>query len=106
MLPDKVIIGCHEYQVIETDVPLVLNGHECSGTIDYANQVIKISANAGEQAKEQIFWHEVVHGLVHYRNVDLKNADEETIVEEIATGLYGMMKANGLLPGQKAGDAS
>ena len=59
----------------------------------------------GEQAKEQIFWHEVVHGLVHYRNVDLKNADEETIVEEIAIGLYGIMKANGLLPGQKAGDA-
>ena len=34
MLPDKVVIGCYEYQVVETDGPLVLNGNECSGTID------------------------------------------------------------------------
>lgn len=31
MLPDKVVIGCYEYQVVETDGPLVLNGNECSG---------------------------------------------------------------------------
>ena len=104
-IPASIQIGCYQYQVIETAKPLVLNGKECGGTINYREQIIEISNQMGPQAMEQTFWHEVVHAIVHYRNVSLKEASEETIVDEIATGLYGLMKTNGLLPGQKEGGA-
>ena len=42
MLPDKVIIGCYEYQVVETDDPIIVSGEECTGEINYRTKVIRI----------------------------------------------------------------
>lgn len=102
-LPDKITIGCYEYKVVETDKPLLLNNRECNGIVDYSNQTIEISNQYSQQTMEQTFWHEVIHAIIHYRNLNLKESDDENIVDEIATGIYGLMKANGLMPGQKKG---
>jgi hypothetical protein len=103
MLPDKITIGCYDYKVVETEEVLLIDNRKCRGTIGYLDQTIKISndSDLSEQSKEQTLWHEIVHGIINYRNLDISKSDEESIVDEIATGLYLLCKQNGLLPGQK-----
>jgi len=99
----KVTIGCFDYDVIETDEILIINGRECKGQIDYNKHEIKISNKETQdrQSKEQTLWHEIIHGIIDYRAIDPQKADTETLVEELALALYGMCKSNLLLPGQK-----
>jgi|GEM_PF-1516919 len=101
MLPDKIIIGCFKYQIIETDEPIIVKGAECSGDINFLTHIIRIKkSNMSEQMKEKVLWHEIVHGLFEYRTIDPEKNSEESTTEELARGLYGLMKSNGLLPGQ------
>lgn len=101
MVPKTIRIGCYDYKVVETDDIIVVDNVACKGAIEYDNKVIKIKAGMEEQTKEQTFWHEVVHGIIQYRQVNPQRADEETLVDELATGIYGIMKAStGPLPGQ------
>lgn len=101
MIPKTIRIGCYDYEVVETDEVIIVNNATCKGCIEYEEKIIKIKSDMSEQAKEQTFWHEVVHGIIHYRNFNIKTADEETCVDELAVGLYGIMKSNGPLPGQE-----
>ena len=101
MLPEKVIIGCYEYTVEVTDDVLELNGRTYKGIISPEHNTIRICSKYSEQSREQTFWHEVLHGLMHYRMLDPHECDVETTVEELAMALYGLMKSNGKLPGQK-----
>lgn len=103
MLPDFIRIGCFTYEVILTDDPLIVEGHECSGMIDYKNNQIKIKKSGiSNQQKEQTFWHEVIHGIINYRRFTPNKVDLEVCVEELALGIYGIIKANQdiHLPGQ------
>ena len=105
MLPSQITIGCFDYEIQETDEPIIVDNKVCKGSISYVNHLILIKKSGiSEQQKEQTFWHEVVHGIIDYREIDPQKADPETLVEELALGLYGVMKQNGILPGQKAGD--
>lgn len=103
MLPDKIRIGCYDYEVTETDEVLLVDNRKCQGKIDYNAHQIKISSDEmfSEQSKEQTLWHEIVHGIINYRNVAYGKSDEETFVDELATGLYLLCKSNGRLPGQE-----
>ncbi len=100
MIPDKVKIGCFTYDVVETDEILIVNGRECVGMIDYNNLEIKIKKTDREQHKEQTFWHEVIHGILTYRSIDISKVELETLVDNIASELYAIMQTNPCLPGQ------
>ncbi len=105
MLPESIKIGCYEYEIKETDEPIIVDGRTCMGSIAYHTHIILVKkSDISEQQKEQTFWHEVVHGIINYRQVNPQKDDPETLVEELALGLYGIMKQNDWLPGQKAGD--
>ena len=106
MLPDEVRIGCYDYEVVETDEILLLDNKRCKGHIDHNAHQIKIASNDmfSRQSKEQTLWHEIIHGIIDYRNVNYGNANEETFVDELATGLYLLCKSNGRLPGQERGE--
>lgn len=61
-IPNKVRIGSMDYEVVLTDEPLVMDGKECYGTVDYNFPVIKISDKLQDkQRQEQTFLHELVH---------------------------------------------
>ena len=102
MLPEKILIGCYDYNIEVTSDILLVDNRKCKGLIEYEKQLIRISASPeiSEQSREQTLWHEIVHAIINYRRVNYGGADEETFVDELATGLYLLCKSNGLLPGQ------
>lgn len=94
-IPEKVRIGSMDYKVELTERTLGLNGKVCYGTIDYEQHAIEINSEIQDvQGQEQTFLHELVHGIIKERNLDLQNSDEETVVEEIATGLHQVIRDN------------
>ena len=99
---NKITIGCYDYTINLTKEPIIVNNSKCHGKIDYHAHEISIADDDcySEQSKEQTLWHEIVHGIIRYRNIDYGKVDEETFVDELATGLYLLCKSNGLLPGQ------
>lgn len=94
-IPEKVRIGSIDYIVKLTNETIVLNRQECKGMIDYEFHEIKINNTVQDiQGQEQTFLHELVHGMIRERNLDLQNSDEETIVDEIAIGLHQIIRDN------------
>lgn len=94
-IPKSTRIGSSDYSVITSDEILVVNGQECKGMIDYEFHKIKINNEVQDkQGREQTFLHELIHGIVRERNLDIEKSDEETIVDEIAMGLHQVIKDN------------
>ena len=104
MIHDKVKIGGFDYKVVVTDEPLFIGNGKKIGLIEYNQCIIKLSGDSeqSEQSREQCWWHEVVHGIVDDRDINIPKDRLEDIVDSIAKGLYGIMKDNKfLLPGQE-----
>lgn len=96
-IPEKINISGIEYEVIKTEGPLVVDGDQVYGMIDYNNRKIKLDTNIqDEQGVKSTFIHEVLHGIVFDRQIDWKNDGEETIIEQLSRGLYSILKDNDL----------
>lgn len=97
-IPEKINISGIEYEVIKTEGPLVVDGDQVYGLIDYNNRKIKLDTNIqDEQGVKSTFIHEVLHGIVFDRQIDWKNDGEETIIEQLSRGLYSILKDNDLV---------
>lgn len=91
-IPEKVKIGCKDYEVEILDKLLYLEGKTVYGTINTNSSKIEIST-AGEVSKDSInltFFHEVLHGLEDFLDIDLT----EEHIEKFAKGLYLFVKEN------------
>lgn len=94
IIPDKVKIGGINYDVVTTDKNLIIgNKANHTGVIHYDESLIELSSTLKGNAKEQTFLHEVLHGIAFDRGIDLKE-DEETIIDQFASGLLGFIKDN------------
>lgn len=94
-IPEKIRIGSSDYSVVLTDENLVCNGQESYGWIDYNYHLIKINKNIQDkQGQEKTLLHELIHGIVRERSLDVANSNEEIIVEEIAMGLHQVIRDN------------
>ncbi|WP_346880566.1 hypothetical protein [Clostridium sp. UBA3061] len=94
-IPNKVRIGSADYEVKQEDKTITINSAQCKGMIDYEYHEIKIDTSIQDkQGMEQTFLHELVHGIVRERSLDLQNSDDETIVDEIAMGLHQVIRDN------------
>lgn len=94
-IPEKVRIGSCDYDIKLTYETIVLNTRECKGMIDYEFHEIKVNNTVQDkQGQEQTFLHELIHGIIRERNLDLQNVDEETITDEIAVGLHQVIRDN------------
>jgi hypothetical protein len=91
MIPDKVKIGYKEYEIIKVDYPILVNGKECYGSIDYNTYVIKINGTFKDNHQEATFWHEVLHGIDEMHN---GNKLEEPDIELLSKGLFMFFKDN------------
>ncbi len=101
MIPNKIKIGGMEYQVNITDKPIIINNDaNYGGCIYYNKNEIQICEDLAEEKKKQVFWHEVLHGIVCDRNIDLGDK-EEMVVDMLSYGILAFLKDNKYpLPGQ------
>lgn len=92
-IPSNVRIGSIDYEVKLTKENLVCEGKECYGVIDYNFHIISIQEGIQDkQAQEITFLHEVLHGIIRDRNLEVEN--EELVVEEISRGLHQVIRDN------------
>ena len=94
-IPKTIRIGSYDYAVNQTNKTLVINAKQCKGTIDYNYHTIDIDTSIQDrQGQEETLLHELFHGIVNERNLDLTNSNEEIIVEELARGLHQVIRDN------------
>ncbi|WMM24064.1 hypothetical protein RBU61_14185 [Tissierella sp. MB52-C2] len=92
-LPDKIVISGMEYKVIITDEPLFCDNIRAYGHINFDKKQILIDKTLRDsQGHIQTLIHEIIHGIVYDREINLKHDDEETIVDQLAKGLYQTLK--------------
>lgn len=90
----NIKIGTFTYKLSETSDPLLLNHVECAGIIDYDDLTIQIKKDSNLQRKQQTTLHEVMHGILREYNIDIKDLDEEYLVDTLGTALYQVIKDN------------
>lgn len=93
-IPDKIRINGIEYKVEQ-----VPNLHSTTavlyGQIDHEQSVLELnSENQAHQWMCVTLWHEILHAIVAYSNLDLGDK-EENIVDVFAHGIYQVLQDNG-----------
>lgn len=91
---DKVKIGVYDYAVKETEGPITVDRHECTGSIVYEKLEINILTNRAEQKKMQTLMHEITHGIIHSYRIPLSDDDLEEITDRFATGFMQVIRDN------------
>ena len=93
-IPRSVRIGGVEYEVIDNVSGLNDGQNVLAGEISYNDSVIRLNeAVAGHQMKCITLWHEILHGIRNHAGIEI--ADEETVVELFARGIYQVLQDNG-----------
>lgn len=93
-IPRKVRIGGVDYCVDTSTTPVIVDGKQCYGSIEYASHQILIDETLGDHAHIACtLLHEVLHGIVHDRMIDFED-DEEDIIDAFARGLYQVLADN------------
>jgi hypothetical protein len=92
-IPEKVRVGCIDYDVEKTSNTLCLNNRKCSGIIHYEDAKIELDINRNIQNIEETFLHETVHAIAKDRGLDWGDNDE-LYTDEIAKGLYSLIRDN------------
>lgn len=90
-IPSKVKIGPYTYKIsYPLVVPLTESRRELNARIDYDANTIHIRSGLPALPRAEGFLHEVVHGIVHDRDIDM----DETDVEQMARGLLALFVDN------------
>ena len=92
---EKVRIDTAEYAVKVVDEPILLDGRDCAGIIDYVKTEIKLKEDIAEKRLD-VLMHEIVHGILIERNINDKipTDDLELVVDEFAKGMLNVMRDN------------
>lgn len=86
-------IGGLTYNLQLLDTSPKLNGDELLGLIDYDRQEIYISNEQHIETKLVTIIHELLHGIVHDRNLPV-GGNEENIVDGLSRGIYQILVDN------------
>lgn len=97
-IPSKIIISGMEYKVELTDEVILSSAHQRAyGHINFENKVIRIDKTLrDEQGHFQTLIHEIIHGIVEDREISFQQDSEESIVDQLAKGLFQVLKDNQL----------
>lgn len=94
-IPEAVRISGVEYRIGIAEV-LTDGVHELAGQIRYSERDIRISAKAcrSEAGKGLTLWHEIIHGILEDRGLELEDDTEEAVCEAVARGVYQILEDN------------
>lgn len=97
-IPADILIDVISYTV--KTAPTVVNGNNgnefVAGQINHRHGIIELSTDRSEGNLKQVLMHEVVHGIIHNRNLE-KNINPEymeTIVDELSKGFIQVVRDN------------
>lgn len=68
------------------------NSNALLGHIIYSQPAIEIDSTCSKQVQYQTLWHEIIHGIASYMNIDL----EEDAVDSISHGIVQVIRDNNL----------
>ncbi|MBY6844649.1 hypothetical protein HYI19_07520 [Clostridium botulinum] len=88
-IPDKVKIGGVTYSIIECNNPSE-EEHQVDGMIVHHKQEIRLKNDMDKEYKENIFLHEVIHGIFEYIGFE----QDESMVIRLSNALHGFVKDN------------
>ena len=93
-IPNTVKIDGMEYKIIKCDTPIVDDDSKVlQGDIFYRKCEIRIDDRLNPQTSEMTLMHEIVHGIMHERNINMETP-LETFVDELAKGFYNLLNDN------------
>jgi len=93
-IPDKVKIGGIIYDIeIKNCNNNILTEDKLWGNIDFGEGKIYLNGGIEKQILEQVFFHEVLHGIEHDYCLNLKDTD----IDRISHGITAFLKDNNLL---------
>jgi hypothetical protein len=93
-IPKTIKIGERIYDVKETDAVIVVDGEECSGSIEYSKTELLIKRDMSDSAKAQTLFHEIQHGICRHFRMTFKDFGEEFIVDNLASGWLMVLRDN------------
>jgi hypothetical protein len=96
MIPSKVKVAGMEYEIEE--IPDIEEQFDTLGKIFYTKGKIKIDKNLSKDRKEQVFVHELLHGI--FWEAGFEEQDED-MVNRVSMILYQVLKDNKLQFGEK-----
>ncbi|MBQ9364807.1 MAG: hypothetical protein IJT82_03435 [Schwartzia sp.] len=90
---DSVVIDAVKYTVERTDIPIIVDGEQCRGDVDYNLARIRLSSNMEGAGREpQTLMHEIVHAMMYER--DIEECNNERVVNSIASGVINLICNN------------
>lgn len=93
--PEYIQIGPVRFQVVthknlcDTDGSTRLDGH-----IVYSLSQIRLDDDLGPQARRQVTWHEIIHGILTQAGV---KKHDEAMIEALTYGLMNVLRDNAWL---------
>jgi hypothetical protein len=91
MLPSKVKIGAIYFDVKEIQgLTAEEDSKKIDGHIVYNKCEIRIEASLNEQVKRVTLWHEIIHGILTFANVE----HDERIVDVLGYGIVAALDEN------------
>ncbi len=93
-IPKTIKIGGIIYNVvIEKFIHNDLTADKLWGNIDHGNCKINLNGNLDKQVLDQVFFHEVLHGIENEYQVKIKDCD----IDRFSHGITQFLKDNNLL---------
>lgn len=95
-IPDKIRISGVEYDV-ELSPNLRDSSRLLCGRIDYDSCKIHLSTTdcQNHQYRCIVLWHEILHGIIEDRGLELEEELEEKVCEALSRGIYQLLQDNG-----------
>ena len=104
-IPGEIKIGGIDY-IIENEKDLNDGNRMLSGQIVYQEGKILLNSDIkSEHYKGITLWHEILHGIAENACLEFDEADEETIIDVFAKGIYQVLQDNCEALFGKVGDA-
>lgn len=94
-IPDSVRISGVEYAIV-TKPDLRDSSRLLCGRIDYNTATIYLSETdcQSEEFRCIVLWHEIIHGILEDRGVQLDEDVEENLCEALSRGIYQVLQDN------------
>ena len=100
-IPEKIKIGCSNITIEVVD-RIVEDDTEYLGDFDFGLRKIRISKNQSEDSKIETFLHEILHGILIERDVNIDSEGADLICNALSRGVIQLIQDNpGLLKKQE-----